>query len=130
MQLSIPNRALLPRAGPYSHAIVGYGIHWNHPAECTTPARGSCRPLLGIYLRSSSFHRRLCSDLHHGPCVAIGISRRSWLLQWELGIFPRVNAGFKLVEKPPKAKPEEYVRIIVSSQCRGPNHGRIIDWWS
>src|ERR1700722_19667176 len=51
MQLSIPTRSLLPRAGPYSRAIVGYGIHWNHPAECTTPARGSCRPSLDIYLR-------------------------------------------------------------------------------
>src|SRR3984957_751508 len=55
MQLSIPNRSLRFRVGPYSRAIVGYGIHSNHPAECTTPARGSCRPLLGIYLRSSSF---------------------------------------------------------------------------
>src|ERR1700688_177012 len=55
MQLSIPTRSLLPRADPYSHAIVGYGIHWNHPAECTTPARGSCRPSLGICLRRSSF---------------------------------------------------------------------------
>src|SRR6266481_4417873 len=57
MQLSIPNRALLPRAGPYSHAIVGYGIHWNHLAECTTPARGSCRPSPDICLRISSFCR-------------------------------------------------------------------------
>src|SRR6266436_4066959 len=62
MQLSIPNPALFPRAGPYSHAIVGYGIHWNHPAECTTPARGSCRPLLEIYLRRSSFRRRLFAN--------------------------------------------------------------------
>src|SRR6202011_2492557 len=55
MQLSIPNPALLPRAGPYSRAIVGYGIHWNHLAECTTPTWGSCRPSPGICLRSPSF---------------------------------------------------------------------------
>src|SRR5437660_12098891 len=59
MQLSIPSPALRPRAGPYSHAIVGYGIHWNHLAECTTAALGSYRPSFGICLRSSSFVDRL-----------------------------------------------------------------------
>src|SRR5579864_3478566 len=75
MQLSIPNRSLLPPAGPYSRAIVGYGIHWNHPAECTTQARGSCRPSPGICLRSSSFRAFAESGITSGASPIFGTGR-------------------------------------------------------
>src|SRR5216683_736217 len=98
MQPSIPNPALLPRAGPYSHAIVGYGIRWNHPAECTTPARGSCRPSPGICLRSSSFRAFPESGIASGASSIFGTGRELcfvmdcqalMVLKPELEILPR-----------------------------------------
>src|SRR6267154_1957848 len=75
MQLSIPNRSLLPRAGPYSRAIVGYGIHWNHLAEYTTLARGSCRPSPGICLRRPSFRAFAESGIASGASSIFGTGR-------------------------------------------------------
>src|ERR1700722_7209208 len=109
MQLSIPTRSLLPRAGPYSRAIVGYGIHWNHPAECTTRARGSCRPSPEICLWRFSFRAlpeswncfRGVVDLRHGPRALFcdGIARRLWVLQSELQILPPRGCWFQRLLK-------------------------------
>src|ERR1700687_1318986 len=113
MQLSIPNRSLLPRAGPYSRAIVGYGIHWNHPAECTTRARGSCRPSPDICLRISSFRAFPESGIASWASSIFGTGRELcfvmdcqalMVLQSELEILPRVDAGSNLFEE--SAKPD------------------------
>src|SRR3984957_3652766 len=108
MQLSIPNRSLLPRAGPYIRAIVGYGIHWNHPAECTTQARGSCRPTPGICLRSSSFRAFAESGIASGASPFSGtggehcfvwIAERLLFSSRNSNIFPRVDVGFNPFEE-------------------------------